>query len=143
MYIKNKTDLFDYYHVDISVDRNRYRYYFKLTDLYGNSFYLDERGIRNNEIDRKEATAFQYPYIAKGDLYDEVKWLQESVVYQIFVDRFCNGDSSNNPPNVLEWGEEVTRTSMFGGDLKGIINKLDYLMELGIDLIYLTPIFKS
>ncbi|MDZ5010524.1 alpha-glycosidase, partial [Clostridium perfringens] len=64
-------------------------------------------------------------------------------VYQIFVDRFCNGDSSNNPPNVLEWGEEVTRTSMFGGDLKGIINKLDYLMELGIDLIYLTPIFKS
>jgi cyclomaltodextrinase / maltogenic alpha-amylase / neopullulanase len=143
MYIKNKTDLFDYYHVDISVDRNRYRYYFKLTDLYGNSFYLDERGIRNNEIDRKEATAFQYPYIAKGDLYDEVKWLQESVVYQIFVDRFCNGDSSNNPPNVLEWGEDVTRTSMFGGDLKGIINKLDYLMELGIDLIYLTPIFKS
>ncbi|GAA0085706.1 alpha-glycosidase [Clostridium sp. CTA-7] len=143
MYIKNKTDLFDYYHVDISVDRNRYRYYFKLTDLYGNSFYLDERGIRNSEIDRKEATAFQYPYIAKGDLYDEVKWLQESVVYQIFVDRFCNGDSSNNPPNVLEWGEDVTRTSMFGGDLKGIINNLDYLMELGIDLIYLTPIFKS
>lgn len=143
MDIKNKTDLFDYYHVSISVDRNRYRYYFKLTDLYGNSFYLDERGIRNNEIDRKEATAFQYPYIAKGDLYDQVKWLQESVVYQIFVDRFCNGDSSNNPPNVLKWGEAVTRTSMFGGDLKGIINKLDYLMELGIDLIYLTPIFKS
>lgn len=143
MYIKNRTDLFDYYHVDISVDRNRYRYYFKLIDSDRNTFYIDERGIRNNEIDRKEATAFQYPYIAKGDLYNQVQWLQESVVYQIFVDRFFNGDSSNDPPNVMKWGEDVTGTSMFGGDLKGIINKLDYLIELGIDLIYLTPIFKS
>lgn len=140
---KNSTDLFDYYYGDISIDRNRYRYYFKLIDMEDNLFYLDERGIRSSEISMLEATAFQYPYIAKGDLYNEVKWLQEAVVYQIFVDRFCNGDSSNDPLNTKEWGGEVTSKSMFGGDLRGIINNIDYLNELGIDLIYLTPIFKS
>ena len=43
----------------------------------------------------------------------------------------------------MAWGEPVTTESMFGGDIQGIIDKLDYLQDLGIDLIYLTPIFKS
>ena len=137
------TDLFDFYTVDISVDRNRYRYYFKLEDYENNIAFLDERGIRQEGTKIKEATAFQFPYIAKGDLYQEEKWLQESVAYQIFVDRFCNGDESINPKNVKPWGSKVTRYNMFGGDLKGIINKLDYLNGLGVNLLYLTPIFKS
>ncbi|WP_297426123.1 glycoside hydrolase family 13 protein [Clostridium sp.] len=143
MKIKDTNSLFDFFAADVSIKRNRYRYFFELVDNEGNRFFLDERGLRTNEIKRKESTAFQYPYIAKPDVYCEEKWLQESVVYQIFVDRFCNGDESNDPPNTLEWGEDVTVTSMFGGDLQGIIDKLDYLEDLGVNLIYLTPIFKS
>lgn len=143
MYINSTTELFDFFKADISVDRDRYRYFFKLIDKDGEITYLDERGLRSFEIPRKEATAFQYPYIAKRDLYNPVNWLQEAVVYQIFVDRFCNGDESNDPRGTVPWGSQVTQTSMFGGDLKGIISKLDYLKDLGIDLIYLTPIFKS
>lgn len=143
MYINSTTELFDFFKANISVDRNRYRYFFKLIDKEDKITYLDERGLRNFEIHRKEATAFQYPYIAKRDLYNQVNWLQEAVVYQIFVDRFCNGDESNDPIGCVPWGSQVTQTSMFGGDLKGIIDKLDYLKDLGVDLIYLTPIFKS
>lgn len=143
MKIKDTNDLFDFFGVDISIERNRYRYFFELVDYDGNKFFLDERGLRSNEIQRKEATAFQYPYIAKPDVYNEEKWLQEAVVYQIFVDRFCNGDESNDPKDALKWGEDVSQTSMFGGDIQGIIDKLDYLEDLGVNLIYLTPIFKS
>lgn len=143
MNVNASTELFDFYKTDISVDRDRYRYFFKLMDKDDELIYLDERGLRDFEIPRKEATAFQYPYIAKTDLYNEVNWLQEAVVYQIFVDRFCNDDKNNDSKDFLPWGSEVSQTSMFGGDLKGITSKLDYLKDLGIDLIYLTPIFKS
>ncbi|WP_238885404.1 glycoside hydrolase family 13 protein [Clostridium sp. YIM B02551] len=143
MQIDRTTELFDYYKADISVERNRYRYFFKLVDKENNIYYLDERGLRDYKIPKDEATAFQYPYIAEGDLYKEVSWLQESVVYQIFVDRFFNGNKDNDPKNTLKWGTSVTPKSMFGGDIKGIISKLDYLKDLGVDLIYLTPIFKS
>lgn len=143
MEIKDTNNLFDFFATDISIERNRYRYFFELIDYEGNEFFLDERGIRSEEIKRKEATAFQYPYIGKPDVYNEENWLQEAVVYQIFVDRFCNGDESNDPEDILPWGADVDKTSMFGGDIQGIIDKLDYLKDLGVDLVYLTPIFKS
>lgn len=143
MEIKDTNNLFDFFEADISVERNRYRYFFELVDYEGNKTFFDERGLRSEEIERKEATAFQYPYIAKPDVYNEEKWLQEAVVYQIFVDRFCNGNESNDPEDILPWGANVNQTSMFGGDIQGIIDKLDYLKELGVNLLYLTPIFKS
>lgn len=138
-----QTDLFDYYETSIKVPKNRYRYYFELTDNSGSKIFLDERGLREKEAERKEAAAFQYAYIGKADVYEECKWMQEAVVYQIFPDRFSNGDKSNDPANTLKWGEPVSTKSMFGGDLQGIIDKVDYLQDLGINLLYLTPIFKS
>lgn len=138
-----QTDLFDFYEVDVQVEKNRYKYYFELTDRKGKKIYLDERGLKEEPMEIPEATGFQYAYIAEADVYHECKWMQEAVVYQIFPDRFCNGDISNDPENTLEWGQPVSHKSMFGGDLQGIIDKLDYLQDLGIDLIYLTPIFKS
>lgn len=143
MKIGDTNDLFDYYKCDISVERNRYRYYFELIDNSGEREYFDERGFIKEMSNRPEASCFQYPYIAESDTYKDVEWLQESIVYQIFVERFCNGDKSLDPPNVLEWGSSVTPTSKFGGDIQGIIDKLDYLSDLGVNLIYLTPIFKS
>lgn len=143
MVLKDTDELFDYFSTDLKVYRDRYRYFFELTDFNNETLFVDERGFRDDNIKIKEATAFQYPYIAEADVYEEEKWLQEAVVYQIFVDRFCNGDETNDPENVKKWGGRVTRKSMFGGDLQGIIDKLDYLKDLGVDLLYLTPIFKS
>jgi len=143
MEITAQADFFDYFETEVSVTRNRYKYYFELIDSNNNVIYLDERGFRENEPTIKEFTAFQFAYLAQGDLYEESTWMQEAVVYQIFLDRFYNGDKSNDPENTAKWGSKVETESMFGGDLQGIIDKLDYLEELGVDLVYLTPIFKS
>lgn len=143
MEIVDTNELFDYFKADISVERNRYRYFFEIIDKKGEKEFLDERGFKKELEERPEAAAFQFPYIAEADTYEEVKWLQESVVYQIFVERFCNGDENNDPDNCLKWGSEVSVTSKFGGDIQGIIDKLYYIKDLGVNLIYLTPIFKS
>ena len=144
MEIVAETELFTYYQTEISVFRNRYRYYFEFIDMNNEILQYNERGFINKEFSYNDMNSFQFPYIAEEDLYTEVKWLQEAVVYQIFPDRFCNGNPSINIEGTSEWGKgKVHRRSMYGGDLCGIINKLSYLDELGVNLIYLTPIFKS
>lgn len=144
MIVVAETELFTYYQAEISVFRNRYRYYFEFIDNNNQRFEYNERGFVNREFKYNDMNSFQFPYIAEEDLYYEEKWLQESVVYQIFPDRFCNGDSNINVEGTLPWGKgKVHKRSMYGGDLRGIIDKLPYLKDLGINLIYLTPIFKS
>ena len=138
-----KANLFDYFEAEISVARNRYKYYFELIDVNNNKIYFDERGFSDKVPTIMQFTAFQFAYLAQGDVYKEATWMQESVVYQIFPDRFYNADKSINPNNTDIWGSTVKTESMFGGDIQGIIEKLDYLEALGVNLLYLTPIFKS
>jgi len=70
-------------------------------------------------------------------------WVQDSVFYQIFPDRFFNGDPANDPPNLDPWGAKPTIWGFQGGDLRGVIAKLDYLLDLGINAIYFNPIFQA
>jgi glycosidase len=71
------------------------------------------------------------------------QWVKSAVFYQIFPDRFANGDPGNDPVNVQPWGSSPTRQGFQGGDLRGITRNLDYLLDLGINAIYLNPIFLS
>ncbi len=70
-------------------------------------------------------------------------WARDSVFYQIFPERFYNGDPTNDPPGTVPWDSAPTRENFFGGDLRGIRGKLDYLERLGITALYLTPFFKA
>ncbi|MGE5631434.1 MAG: glycoside hydrolase family 13 protein [Caulobacteraceae bacterium] len=88
-------------------------------------------------------------------------WFKKSVMYQIFVDRFYNGSKDGkvlNPKKnsflYASWDDtpmyikdcekgSISRWDFFGGNLRGVIEKLDYLKELGVDAIYLNPIFES
>lgn len=70
-------------------------------------------------------------------------WVSDAIFYQIFPDRFYNGNLKNDPPGVTKWGSSPTRDNFFGGDLEGIKKKLPYLKEIGINAIYLNPIFKA
>lgn len=70
-------------------------------------------------------------------------WLADAVFYQIFPERFANGDPSLDPPGVEPWGAEPTRDNFFGGDLAGITQHLDHIESLGANAIYLTPVFEA
>jgi cyclomaltodextrinase / maltogenic alpha-amylase / neopullulanase len=70
-------------------------------------------------------------------------WVKDSIFYQIFPDRFCNGDLANDPVNLLPWEAKPTIVGFQGGDLRGVIERMYYLLDLGINAIYLNPIFLS
>lgn len=70
-------------------------------------------------------------------------WVPDSVFYQIFPDRFSNGNAKLDPPNVQSWGSPPTLWGFQGGDIAGIKLHFDYLKELGINAIYLNPIFQA
>jgi cyclomaltodextrinase / maltogenic alpha-amylase / neopullulanase len=70
-------------------------------------------------------------------------WVKDAVFYQIFPDRFANGDPGNDPPNVKPWGAPPTVHGFQGGDLQGVIRSFDYLLDLGINAIYFNPIFMA
>ncbi|MHB8970055.1 MAG: glycoside hydrolase family 13 protein [Pirellulaceae bacterium] len=70
-------------------------------------------------------------------------WARDAVFYQIFPDRFARSDRVPKPTNVLSWDSAPTQQGYHGGDLLGIVEHLDHLVDLGINAIYLTPIFQS
>ncbi len=74
---------------------------------------------------------------------DTPAWVKDAIFYQIFPERFANGNPDIDPPNTVSWDELPDRENFFGGDLQGIMDKLGYLQDLGINAIYLNPIFKA
>ena len=70
-------------------------------------------------------------------------WVKDAVFYQIFPDRFAKSERVEKPHNLETWNSPPTRHGFKGGDLLGIAEHLDYLVDLGVDAIYLTPIFQS
>lgn len=72
-------------------------------------------------------------------------WVKDAVFYQIFPDRFCRSRQSRSESRIRfqAWGAQPDLIHFQGGDLRGIIEKLDYLQELGITALYLNPIFAS
>lgn len=74
---------------------------------------------------------------------DVPSWVQDAVFYQIFPDRFAYSDRFTKPAGLHAWDAEPTYHNFMGGDLYGIVEKLDYLVDLGINAVYLNPIFMS
>lgn len=70
-------------------------------------------------------------------------WVKDAVFYQIFPDRFAQGEGVPKPSNLEPWDAPPTLRGFKGGDLLGIVERLDHLQELGITAIYLNPIFQS
>lgn len=136
-------DVFDYYIATITAPNYRLSYYFVLNSG-DESHYYTEWGV-NDAIndDELHLVKFHYPYINAADIHEVPEWVKDTVFYQIFPDRFCNGNSKISPDNIVPWDTTPTPEHFYGGDLEGVISKLDYLQELGITGIYMTPIFKS
>ncbi len=137
-------ELYDYFEAIITMKDNRFRYYFYLNDGQEWVWY-SEKGFANVRPQGVWGFGeyFQYPMINKNDIFFVPDWVQDAVFYEIFPERFYNSNLENDQSLTEQWGNSPKRDSFFGGDLQGIIEKLDYLSELGINAIYLTPIFTS
>ena len=71
------------------------------------------------------------------------QWPRGALFYQIFPERFANGNPGNDPDNVMPWGSKPEYHNFMGGDIQGVIDRLPYLDSLGIDAIYFNPIFEA
>jgi len=86
---------------------------------------------------------FEYLWPNPTDSFRTPDWAEKQVFYQIFPERFRNGDPALNPENTVPWGSAPDRENFMGGDLRGIIEKLDYIQDLGVTCLYLTPVFAA
>lgn len=142
-------ELFDYYEYEITVGSDCVLYHFKVVNGQDSCIY-NRLGVTDDD-----RSCFDFAIIPGFHTPD---WAKGAVMYQIFVDRFCNGDESNDvrtceyvyigrPVNRVEdWGKNPTTMDVgcfYGGDLKGVWEKLDYIQGLGVEVIYLNPIFVS
>lgn len=144
------SDNLETWSIDIDVTKwKRLKYAFAVVDNDDNLYYFSENifeKVRDINIYLEgHHNHFSYPFIHSVDAPYVPKWAEDVIWYQIFPDRFRNGNEDINPDECCEWNEDVELSNhkFFGGDLYGIFEKLDYLQELGITGLYLTPIFKS
>ena len=142
-------DGFDYYGADIKLGAQSIRYFFEVISGKIQCYY-NKMGI-TKEIDEHYSFG-----IVPG--FHTPEWAKGAVMYQIFVDRFCNGDASNDVVSneycyidekvqkIDDWNcppRAMDVRDFYGGDLQGVMDKLDYLQDLGVDVIYFNPIFVS
>ena len=131
-------DLYAFYSAQLAWDRRSdLAYVFELIDgtktfLFGVNGAGYPPKVKPFRIDARQFTPFITP-----------EWIQKTIFYQIFPDRFADGDKTNDPPNVAVWSSMPTGDSRFGGDVQGVRDHLPYLSTLGISSIYFTPIYKS
>ena len=133
--------VFDYFQTEIRFSKvARYqKYYFELSDGAA-SWYLNSWGIYETE---PSDGYFEFLYANRTGIVQVPEWSRGQVFYQIFPERFCNGDPGNDPADCVKWGSVPTRENYMGGDLRGMIKKLDYIGALGAECIYLNPVFEA
>ncbi len=136
-------ELYDYYEALVNTNYITTKYYFELIDKDGDfTYYGNYRYF--SEAKKDDATTFDFAVQAKmEDAPEYIDWLADGIVYQIFPDRFYRGDNYIPNKKHTKWEGTPRWNSIFGGTIKGITDKLDYIKDLGVTIIYLTPIFKS
>ncbi len=130
----------DYYEAQLQMHLICLRYFFEFTDMQGEKVYYG-----NYEFDKECITnrdrMFDCPQnLREEEMFEVPQWAANKVVYQIFPSRFA----TTQPVDKELWYKApITPMDDLHGNLRGIIEHLDYIKDLGIDVVYLTPIFKS
>ncbi|WP_161980833.1 glycoside hydrolase family 13 protein [Streptococcus sp. S784/96/1] len=133
-----------YYEICLPLEDVRLAYIFHVKQGE-EEFYYSEGGFFDvYDFDLSYQTYFQMPYVNAVDIHRPVEWMGKGTFYQIFIDRFARGDFEKDDSYIdMAWSDKPTPRSFAGGDLTGITQKMDYLEDLGITALYLTPIFQS
>ena len=156
--VKTRSDtFFDYYQVGIVCEDSPIIYRFLIEGENNLKIAYDKNGCRYTEDGRMPEFNTAYAFRFQPGFHVPA-WAKGAVQYQIFTDRFRNGDPTNDvadneyyytighAKHVKDWDALPTDTDIrcfYGGDLQGIIDKLDYLQDLGVQVLYLNPIFVS
>ncbi|MCD8152274.1 MAG: glycoside hydrolase family 13 protein [Clostridiales bacterium] len=140
---------FDFYEAEIQLGEEAFCYYFEVVSGVLRCYY-DRVGVAREH--RKQYEFCIVPGFSTPD------WAKGAVMYQIFTDRFYNGDPSNDvksgeyyyinrPVKEVDFWEthpeDFDVANFYGGDLEGVYQKLDYLQDLGVEVIYFNPLFVS
>ncbi|MGL4481225.1 MAG: glycoside hydrolase family 13 protein [Lactococcus garvieae] len=137
----------DFYVTEVSVPHKRMDYLFVITSRDGEKVVYSDSGILPYEVEllTKKYAAFRMPFFHEVDRFKAPDWVKNTVWYQIFPERFANGNPAINPVGVKEWDptESPDRQDLYGGDLQGVIDHLDHLTDLGVNGIYFTPVFQA
>ena len=149
MTIASQNTLFDFYETEVVMGEDVLVYYFEV-HAGGKVCFFNKMGAM------KTLEPFFNYKITPG--FSTPDWAKGAVIYQIYVDRFANGDPTNDvlDREYIYIGEPVSRVTdwekypaqmgvreFYGGDLQGVLDHLDYLEDLGVDVLYLNPIFVS
>ncbi|MCC8080696.1 MAG: glycoside hydrolase family 13 protein [Lachnospiraceae bacterium] len=149
MEIAESDDQFDFYETEILPGEETFTYYFEVISG-ALCCYYDKAGVS-----REYRPQYEFAIVPGFSVPD---WSKGAVMYQIFTDRFCNGDPSNDvkdgeyyyinrPTKEVDVWEKLPETfdvaNFYGGDLDGVIHKMDYLENLGVEVIYFNPLFVS
>ncbi|MEG1528058.1 MAG: glycoside hydrolase family 13 protein [Clostridia bacterium] len=140
----------DYYSCTVDLKKGLYWYCFTVTRK-GTTAYLGCGGNKNAVLFYCNPSYYQQ--LVYSNTYIIPSWLNNGVMYHIFVDRFCKSGQVKLREDQLakEWGTTPNYLAVngkfandfYGGDLKGVISKLDYLRSLNVTTIYLSPIFTA
>lgn len=137
----------DHWTVTLTAPYRREQYLFLATDTAGNTTLVGDRGLRaDTPANRLEmSNYFRVPFFQTVDMVQTPDWVKQTVWYQIFPERFANGDKSNDPAGTKPWQPEdhPGREDFYGGDLQGVLDHLDDLQKLGINGLYFCPVFTA
>lgn len=141
---KYKDNLFKYYEIELELEDVRLTYVFRIWKGQECCYFSEDGLTSTYDFKLSHYNCFQLPYINKNDIHEVVEWMRGAVFYQIFIDRFNQGSKDKNTDYInLEWGRIPDPKSFTGGDIPGVTQKLDHLKDLGVNGIYLTPVFES
>ncbi|WPX08658.1 glycoside hydrolase family 13 protein [Anaerocellum danielii] len=137
---------FEVYTAQVQNKTPRFAYKFLIELLDGSFKVFNQFGLSDTE-ENPYFDAFQFPYANEADIFEKPSFTEGLVVYEIFPDRFKRGKKEVHGRKLFDWDYcswDVPGSEVFlGGDFAGIKEKIEYFKALGINAIYLTPIFKS
>ncbi|HEX9037557.1 MAG TPA: alpha amylase N-terminal ig-like domain-containing protein [Ktedonobacterales bacterium] len=138
---------FRYWEADVTPVEGRVRYVFRLdhpeTPESAPSWFGENGASTTRPGAEWPDGYFHWPYIHPERLASTPAWLRRAICYEIFPDRFARGQPPIAPDMAGRWPGAPTHNAFWGGDLAGVLDRLNYIQALGMNLIWLTPIFQA
>ena len=141
MKIMAQAPLYDYYEVVLENPYKRLCYYFELDDGTEKILYYGDCFCETPVDDRSEY--YQLPFNHRADIVNPPKWAQDAVIYNIFPDSFATGkEKVSGQASQKQW-EGQTVCGKLGGTIRGITENVSYIKKLGLNAIYINPVFAA